>query len=114
MSEFDPTDIRGQEQAQAEKARERKLSNDTEESDLRWLMGSKRGRRIVWRLLDASGVFQSPQQLNTTFLTFAAGERNYGLKLLHAIHSTCPELYSTMVKERHGQRNADDDRAAST
>ena len=51
MSNYDPTDIRSQERAKADSDLRNKLAKDTEEADLKWLMGSKRGRRIVWRLL---------------------------------------------------------------
>ena len=50
MSNYDPTDIRSQERAKADTDLRNRLAKDTEESDLKWLMGSKRGRRIVWRL----------------------------------------------------------------
>lgn len=114
MSEFDPTDIRKQEQAQAEQARARKVSRDTEESDLKWLMGSRRGRRIVWRLLEHAGVFRPVFNTNALAMSFAEGNRNYGLRILTQIHAVAPEQYPIMVKEHHDNRNADDDRAAST
>lgn len=114
MSEFDPTDIRGQERAQAEQARVRKVSKDTEESDLKWLMGRRQGRRIVWRLLEKSGVFQSVFNTNAMAMSFAEGKRNYGLEMLTMIHVVCPEQYQTMLKERHDHRDPDDGSAAST
>ena len=58
MTTYDPLDIRGQEKAQADKLLRDKLAKENEEADLKWLMGSKRGRRVVWRLLDQSGVFR--------------------------------------------------------
>ena len=58
MSTYDPLDIRGQERAKADKDTRDKLAQQSEEADLKWLMGSKRGRRIVWRLLDQAGTFR--------------------------------------------------------
>jgi hypothetical protein len=109
MSNYDPLDVRGQEQAKADKATREKLARDTEGSDLKWLMGSKRGRRIVWRSLDRAGVFRLSFNTNAMQMAFAEGNRNEGLRTLAQIHALCPELYPTMVKEQvNDNRNADD------
>lgn len=99
MSNYDPLDLRGQERVQADKAVRDKLGRENEEGDVRWLMGSKRGRRIVWRLLDQAGVFRLSFNPNALQMAFAEGTRNYGLHMLALIHSLCPELYPTMVRE---------------
>ena len=71
-------------------------------------MGSKRGRRIVWRFLDRAGVFRLSFNTNAMTMAFAEGNRNEGLRILAQIHALCPELYTTMVKETNDYRNADD------
>ena len=109
MNKYDPTDIPAQERAQAERATARRLSRDTEEADLKWLMGTKRGRRIVWRQLEQAGVFKISFNTNAMAMAFAEGNRNYGNKTLGMIHRACPELYPTMVREANEQRNTDDD-----
>jgi hypothetical protein len=109
-STYDPTDIRTQERAAADADTRKQLSKDTEESDFRWLMGSKRGRRIVWRQLDQAGVFRPVFNTNSMAMSFAEGVRNSGLRTLSQIHALCPELYSVMLKEHvHDNRNNDDD-----
>lgn len=109
MSDYDPTDIRGQERKQADAELRNRLAKDTEESDFKWLMGSKRGRRIVWRLLDRAGVFRSSWNTNSMTMAFVEGTKNEGYRTLAMIHSLCPELYSAMVKENaNEQRTADD------
>lgn len=118
MSHYDPTDIDAQERMQADKALRNKLAKDTEESDLKWLMGSKRGRRIVWRLLDRAGVFRLSFNTNAMTMAFNEGNRNYGLHVLAQIHATCPELYAAMTKEQtddrsNRERNTDDGRRQS-
>lgn len=113
MSESDPTDIPGLEREQARKALSRKVSKDTEESDLKWLMGSRRGRRIVWRLMEHAGVFRPVFNTNAMAMSFAEGNRNYGLRILTQIHSVAPELYPIMVKEHHDNRIPDDGSAAN-
>lgn len=97
--DHDPLDIRGQEQAQSQQALRAQLTKDTEEADFKWLMGSKRGRRIVWRQLDQSGVFKLSFNTNAMAMAFAEGNRNFGNRTLSLVHSTCPELYPVMVRE---------------
>lgn len=109
MSNYDPTDIKSQERKQEDAALRKTLAKDTEESDLKWLMGSKRGRRIVWRLLDRAGVFRSSWNTNSMTMAFVEGTKNEGYRTLAMIHAICPELYSTMAKEQaNEQRTADD------
>jgi hypothetical protein len=108
MSNYDPLDLRGQEKTKSDKDIREKLSRETEEADLKWLMGSKRGRRIIWRILDVTGVFRLSFNTNSMQMAFAEGNRNYGNRTLALIHTICPELYPTMVKEQQDVRNADD------
>ena len=109
MSNYDPTDIRSQERAKADTDLRNKLAKDTEEADFKWLMGSKRGRRIAWRSLDRAGVFRLSFSTDPMTMAFNEGKRNEGLRTLTQIHTLCPELYPVMVKEQiHDNRNADD------
>lgn len=108
----DPTDIRAQERAKAQASQHAKNARDTEEADVKWLMGSKRGRRIVWRLLDQAGVFRLSFNTNAMQMAFNEGGRNAGLRLLGLINATCPELYQTMITEQQAddgrEHHADD------
>jgi hypothetical protein len=108
MSNYDPLDLKGQERIQAEKDVREKTSKENEEADLKWLMGSKRGRRVIWRLLDQSGVFRLSFNTNSMQMAFAEGNRNFGNRILAMIHTLCPELYPTMVKEQNNDRVPDD------
>jgi hypothetical protein len=108
MSNPDPLDLHAQERAKADSDLRRKVSRDTEESDLKWLMGSKRGRRIIWRLLDRAGVFRLSFNTNSMMMAFNEGNRNEGLLTLNQIHTQCPELYPVMIKEQgNDNRNPD-------
>lgn len=109
MSTYDPLDLRGQERAKAERETREKLARETEQVDLRWLMGSKRGRRIVWRLLDQSGVFRLSFNTNAMQMAFAEGNRNFGNRTLAMVHTLTPELYAVMVKEQGNDRSNPDD-----
>jgi hypothetical protein len=107
MSSNDPLDLRGQEQASDDARRRERLARQSEDDDLKWLMGSKRGRRIVWRLLDRAGVFRSSFNTNAMQMSFAEGGRNEGLRILAQVHTLCPELYPVMLKEATNDRPSD-------
>lgn len=104
---YDPTDLNGQARAKADGETRRKLERDTEESDLKWLLDSRRGRRIVWRLLEQSGVFRMTFNTNAMQMAFAEGNRNAGNRLLAMVNLN-PEAYVLMMKEAN-ERNANPD-----
>jgi len=108
VSNYDPLDIRGQERNKAERDQRERLERENEASDVKWLMNNKRGRRMVWRLLDRAGVFRSSFATNSMTMAFSEGNRNYGLQLLGIIHAVCPELYPVMLKEHTNERTNDD------
>lgn len=107
MTNYDPLDIKSQDRAKAEKDVRERVVLENEEADVKWLMSSKRGRRMVWRLLDQSGVFRLSFNPNAMHMAFAEGNRNFGNRMLALVHSLCPELYSAMVKEQQHDRNND-------
>jgi hypothetical protein len=107
MSTYDPLDVQGQADAKSDKDSRAKLSRDNDEADFKWLMGSKRGRRMIWRQLDRAGVFRLSFNPNAMQMAFAEGNRNEGLRTLASIHAQCPELYPVMVKE-NTKENADE------
>ena len=107
MSNYDPLDLRSQEKTEADKKLREKLVRENEEVDLKWLMSNKRGRRIIWRLLDQAGVFRLSFNTNAMTMAFAEGNRNFGNRTLSLIHTHCSELYPQMVKE-NSNGNADD------
>lgn len=106
---YDPLDLRGQEADKSEKERRDRLERVNEESDVKWLMSSKRGRRIVWRLLDQAGVFRSSFNTNAVAMAFAEGGRNYGLRMLGMVHAVCAEQYPAMMKEQASNDTSNDD-----
>lgn len=104
MNTYDPTDLRTQEQTREDAKRRERVAQNAEHEDIKWLMSSKRGRRIVWRLLDRAGVFRLSFNTNAMQMAFAEGNRNEGLRLLSQIHALCPELYPVMTKENANDR----------
>ena len=106
-TEYDPTDVHRLDREEAEKKAAKRIKESTEEGDLKWLMSSRQGRRIVWRLLSTAGVFQLSFNQNAMVMSFNEGRRNYGNLLLSQINSICPDLYPRMAKEANDERNGD-------
>lgn len=95
----DPTDIHEQEQeAEAFRLRELQLQR-TKDEDLKWLMGTKPGRRIAWRQLADTGVFRNPFDRDTTVMAFNCGQMNVGQRLLAQVMELAPDEFLRMLKE---------------
>lgn len=99
MTHYDPLDTASQDQARSESRTRDKLAQQTEAEDVKWLMSSKRGRRIVWRVLDRAGVYRLSFNTNSMTMAFNEGARNEGLRMLSTIHAASPEMYPLMQKE---------------
>lgn len=98
----DPLDQEQQEAAQREQALAVERETQVQQDDTRWLMSTKRGRRIVWRLLEVSGVNRISFNADAMVMAFNEGNRNFGNQFLAEITSLCPDRYLEMLKE---QRN---------
>ena len=99
MSTVDPTDIRLREKQAAARKDAARVTAEQEAADFKWLMSDKRGRRIVWGLLDRTGLYKSSFTGNSeTF--FKEGQRNVGLQYMAMIHTHCSDRYDLMVSEQ--------------
>jgi len=96
---IDPTSIADHESAERERQRRAKDDRKVEAADVKWLMSSRRGRRIVWRFLAQAGVYRSSFNANSMTMAFNEGARNSGLRLLDLVHEHCADAYPTMVRE---------------
>lgn len=75
-----------------ERGRERDLN------DMRTVLSTLSGRRVVWRYLTFCKVFESSFTGNSTTF-FNEGMRNVGLALLADIHEAEPQAYLLMMQE---------------
>lgn len=100
MEDFDPLDTAARDAQSEADAEKLALAREQANADFLWLMNDQRGRRIVWQLLANAGVFKiSFDPTNAMQTSFAEGRRSEGLRLLAQVHSLCPDLYPTMMKE---------------
>lgn len=103
MNRSDPTDIRSREKQEAIRKEAARKTAEQEAEDFKWIMADKRGRRVVWGLLERSGLYKSSFTGNSeTF--FREGARNVGLQYMALIHEHCPEKYNLMVSEQKATR----------
>lgn len=101
MSQDDPTDLLSQQRAHEAKAQLARNRRDTEMDDLQWLMATPRGRRIIWRQLEATGLYVSSFTGNSeTF--FREGKRAIGLELQGKVAKAAPMGFQTMMQEHFG------------
>jgi hypothetical protein len=76
----------------------RAIARQVEVADWKWLLSSKQGRRIAWRLLDRAGVFRTSFTGNSeTF--FNEGRRDMGLFILGEIQAHSPDAFALMLTE---------------
>lgn len=95
----DPLDLGAQDAAREQREIAAELAAKTEGDDFMWLMSSKRGRRIVWRLLERAKIFGTSFSPDAMQMAFSEGGRNAGLQLVAQIFELCPERYAEMAKE---------------
>ena len=83
-----------------------KNKHETEQNDLRQLLSTKWGRRLVWRILEKTGQFRTSFTGNSTTF-FNEGQRNIGLWLVDEVLSADTNQYLAMIKENNnGEQNA--------
>ena len=102
---LDDSDARKAEQEQARQSDLEQLKQDVEA-----LMATGAGRRIVWRLLESTHVYQTCYRDNPLQMARAEGRRELGLMLLDWITTHTPEHYFTMQKEALNERRERDAR----
>lgn len=78
------------------------LLEEQRREEIVWLTSTPIGRRLLWRLLDESGVLgvsfdpAAPDALRTVFLE---GRRHIGQAMLARVHRHCLERYELMARE---------------
>lgn len=77
--------------------------------DFKWLMASERGRRLVFHLLEKSGVFRASIGRGMVpdialDMAYAEGQKSLGLAVMKKIEVICFERFSQMMKEQQNGR----------
>ena len=69
--------------------------------DFKWLMAHRQGRRVMWGLLEKTGVHHNPWNNSDSVTAFNCGRMNVGQEYQGEIMDHCPEQYLLMLKERN-------------
>lgn len=99
MNHFDPTDISRAERAAEESAEKQRRDEQIWQSDLKWLMADRRGRRIVSRLLDRAGMQRSSFDTNNASMSFKEGLRWFGIWIKEEIEKHCFDRFIELLRE---------------
>lgn len=96
---FDPT---GAQRQTAELDRKRKIKREREMGDLRSVLNTAEGRRVLWRILSQAQVFTASYTGDQdTF--FNEGKRNIGIWMLEELMQAKPEAFLQMQREAHAE-----------
>lgn len=68
--------------------------------DLKWIMSSPRGRRVMWWLLGLTGIYRLSFNNSGSITAFNEGQRNIGLTLQANVSEHCHASYLTMLEEQ--------------
>jgi hypothetical protein len=101
----------GNQQKEQVVARDARTKARQRDEAFRWLMGDRKGRLLMWELLDKTGVFRGGL-IDTARLLFNEGARNVGLKYLADIQRLAPQQFITMQAEQAASNAAQTARPA--
>lgn len=91
---------------QVAEAQEKELrGRELELEDLRFVLGTPQGRRMIWRYLSRCGVYQTSFSENTNTTYFREGERNIGLVIHAEALEASSDLFLKMMQEAESEKN---------
>ena len=73
------------------------------EQDTYNVMHTEEGRRFVYQILKACGVYAPSFNTNALTMAFNEGKRAIGVALVEQLRQSCNEFYSTMLEEQSGE-----------
>ncbi|EKS6746827.1 TPA: hypothetical protein JAX36_001410 [Enterobacter cloacae subsp. cloacae] len=71
--------------------------------DIKFVMDSEQGRRVVWGLLEKGQVFGTCFNVDPNITAFNEGQRNLALVLFQRVMTHCPDQYLKMAAEASEQ-----------
>jgi hypothetical protein len=80
-------------------ARKERLRDENELDDLKKILQTYEGRRVVWKLLSYCGIFRLSVEHSGSMTYYNEGRREVGLYLLKEITTADQNLYIQMMKE---------------
>lgn len=93
------TDEMDDEQATAEQQKRQRELAERNAEDIRLVMSTESGRRVVWSVLEQGKVFAATFAVDPCVTAFNEGQRNLALVLFSRVMADCPEQYLKMADE---------------
>ena len=93
MTDFDEEELRIQNERKKHDLEQR------EKDDIKFVMDSEQGRRVVWGLLEKGQVFGTCFNVDPNITAFNEGQRNLALALFQRVMAHCPDQYLKMAAE---------------
>ena len=87
------------EQEVAESKRQENALREQEIADMRWVLSTKQGRRVLWRYLSRAGVFQTSYTGNSEGTLFNEGKRVMGTTIIADVTAADPNAFVAMMLE---------------
>lgn len=100
MSTYDPFDLPTQQADAAAAAQDAEREGRQLGENLRTVMATLAGRRVLWTVLADSGLFRSSYTGGDGTI-FNEGMRNVGLRLAARLRAASPAEYLRMLEENH-------------
>lgn len=97
MTDFDEEELRIQNDRKKHDLEQR------EKDDIKFVMDSEQGRRVVWGLLEKGQVFGTCFNVDPNITAFNEGQRNLALVLFQRVMTNCPDQYLKMAAEASEQ-----------
>lgn len=84
---------------QEEQVRKALLRQQQQQDDLKAVLSTPAGRRLLWWLLEHTGVFRQSFTTDAAITAFNEGRRSSGLFLLGALEAVQPGTLGELMKE---------------
>lgn len=97
MTDFDEEELRIQNE------RKRHDLEQRDKDDIKFVMDSEQGRRVVWSVLEKGQVFGTCFNVEPHITAFNEGQRNLALALFQRVMAHCPDQYLKMAAEASEQ-----------
>ncbi|EPV6100127.1 hypothetical protein ACV8AU_001135 [Escherichia coli] len=93
------TDVWDDEQPSAEQVKLQQIRAERDADDIRQVMSTESGRRVIWSVLEQGKVFAATFSVDPCVTAFNEGQRNLALVLFSRVMTACPEQYLKMADE---------------
>lgn len=97
MTDFDEDELRAQNERKKHDLEQR------DKDDIKFVMDSEQGRRVVWAMLEKGQVFGTCFNIDPHVTAFNEGQRNLALMLFQRVMAHCPNQYLKMADEASEQ-----------